>query len=361
MPDIQNMPSDGFVANPGQPSGQRVGQPGGQPAGQPRVVGPGSAKGKPGAKGKKKMKRMVLGPDNTCKTIRARRRGFVGTLRTSLNPFETDLYIFDDVYGTAMFCMENIAYLDNKPNRKRFPSGVYRVYNLNALGFDGEECLSLYLGGKRQTLRYIGHVPRKYVVHDKFMFRVRYDAKAKCWQYLDPTNNQFRALPFPPTQLCFHREDFKNYSGDLPSGKILADLDDKLLEKVPAVPQAQPNGRVGAPGRLGAPGRVGAPGHIGAPDLEPAYESYEEPSRAVNENEGNLYVLKVRYIKPDETVVGFGVVTPTGEKKKIGYSKVLQLAQEDKVDGVKVVNRGSGPFLQGVDFAISSLPTKLVN
>jgi hypothetical protein len=75
----------------------------------------------------------------------------------------------------------------------------------------------------------------------------------------------------------------------------------------------------------------------------------------------NLYVLKVRYTDMSDKVVGYGVVTPSGEKKKFGVSKVIELARQGKVQGVKAVNRGSGEFLQGVGQSIDSLPTKKVS
>lgn len=300
--------------------------------------------------------RLMIEPDATCQTIRARRKGFIGTVKTNLSIFETDLYIFDTTSGVQNFCMANISYLDNKPNKKNFPKDVYRVYSLKSLGLDGMDVLSLYYGGMRQTLRYVGHKPRRYVIHDKFVFRVKYNKQMNAWLYLDPISNTFRTLPFEPTELSFYREDFQRYKGELP-------------RRFATKPASQMGMGTGAPSGVPLqPTRqpIGAP-QVGRPQVQPQPQA-SVPVRHLNfdapvrtQPAESLYVLKVKYVDINGNVKGYGAIAPNGEKKKLGVSRVIQLAQENKVKGVKVVDRGTGPFLQGVGQALETLPTKVVN
>jgi hypothetical protein len=299
----------------------------------------------------KAVSRMMIEPDATGMTMRARRRGFIGTVKTSLSPFEQDLYIFDDTSGVKSFCMNGVAALDKTPNKKKFPPNVYRVYNLNSLGFDGRDAISLFYNGKRQTLRFVGHIPKRYVIHDKFVFRVRYSAQTKCWQYLDPYTNTFRGLPFEPTQLSFCKEDFKNYRGDFPAKFATSGNN---IDRIPAIP-SQPVAGVQR-GQIGRPA-VGRP-TAEAPRVVPVPQRTAAP--VAPQTGTGLYVLKVRYIDLTNTAVGYGVVTPEGEQKKMSVKKLIGLARDGKVQGVKVVDRGNGEFLQGVGQSLELLPTRRV-
>ena len=308
----------------------------------------GAGKGK-----QEKRNRLMLTPDETGATMRARRKGFIGTVQTSKGILETDLYLFDEKSGVRKFCMGDVSYLDNRPNHKKFPDDVYRVYSMRALGLDGDDVLSLYYGGKRQTLRYTGKIPKRYVVHDKFVFRVKYDGKSNCWLYLNPLTNTFAALPFESKELMLCKEDLRTYCGDWPK------------KQKPAGVGARPVKSFGAQGAMPGPGLksqqrpaarptvmpevIGAP-MIGAPDF-------------VNEDVADapkLYELKVRYTDASGKTKGFGVIDPSGVKRKMLYNKVLQLAKNGEVKDVKVVDRGNGEFLQGVGQALESLPEKSV-
>lgn len=318
----------------------------GKLVGAPNMKSSGSS----GAKNKKR--RLMLEPDASCQTIRAKRRGFIGTVKTNIRPFEQELYIFDDTSGVIMFCMGNTACLDTTPNRKNFPKNAYRVYNLKALGFDGGDAISLYYNGARQTLRFVGNVPKRFVIHDKFVFRVRYSKVAKAWQYYDPVTQTFRQLPFPSSELTFHREDVKNYRGDLPNikhsgGNNSTDMGMDTMAHI--------GGGITGVRRVGAPKRIG----VATPPQTVAPKSVVEPQPVAQTTSG-LYVLKVRYVSIDGTVRGFGAIKPDGSKGKLSYEKVLQLANAGKVQSVKVVNRGNGAFLQGVGQALDTLPTKTI-
>ena len=294
-------------------------------------------------------KRMLLEPDATGMTIRARRKGFIGSVKTSLSPFEQDLFLFDETDGVKNFCMNGISALDKTPNKKHFPQNVYRVYNLHALGFDGADAVSLYYNGKRQTLRFVGNVPKRYVIHDKFVFRVRYDGKVKSWLYLDPVTDSFKSLPFPASELRFHREDFRNYKGDIPPHEAMSG---STVEKPLPLPETAPAGRV-AVGRPTEPVRQPA----GRP-VEPVRHPVGRPTAHVQQPAVGKIVLKVRYLDPANTLVGYGVIMPNGEAKKLSAAKVLSYAREDKVQGVKVVNRGGTEFMQGVGQSLESLPVR---
>ena len=304
--------------------------------------------------------RMMIEPDASCMTMRARRKGFIGEVRTNIGIFETDLYIFDTTSGVQNFCMNGIAYLDNKPNKKKFPNGVYRVYSLGPLGLDGQDVLSLYYGGMRQSLRYVGHKPRRYVIHDKFVFRVKYDKRTESWQYFDPTTNTFRALPFPATELCFYRNDFKSYKGELPA---------RFATK-PARQFGTPTESYGAPTNFPSPiGRVGAPQspqqsaqrpthRVGMPQTTPVVQ--QAPVQQPTPNADGLYVVVVRYEYPDGGLKGYGVIAPDGTHKKFTEGKLMQYASEGKVKNAKTVNRNGTVFLQGVGQSLEALPKKIV-
>lgn len=306
------------------------------------IVSPKGAKN-PAMVGEQKVKSFNLSPDESNMTMRARRKGFIGTIKTNLSPFETDVYIFDDTLGVVMFCQGDTTCFDRRPNKKKFPSGMYRAYSLRALGLDGRDILSLYYNGRKCTLRYIGNVPKRYVIHDKFVFRVKYVSSMKTWQYFDPVSKSFKTLPFPATELVFNREDFKNYAGELPKSF--------REKKEEPVIKAEPK-KIVEPVRLGAPKVVVTP----APPVETP-----KPRTERVEPQVKLAEVKVRYLKDDGTLVGYGVLAPDGTPHKYSVAKLIQLAKEDKVAHVKVVNRGNGEFLQGVGISLESLPTRRVN